>query len=268
MPNDGFSVADVTDFYDEFTDLLQELLGGRAIHFGLSGSDLPEEDRGAAQDRLTLAVARRTGATAGSQVLDIGCGTGQPAVLAAQTTGAFVTGITISKNQLAAARAHGHERVRFEEANALALPFPDDHFDAAYMIESFVHMPDKARALAEAARCLRRRGTLIIADLLSPGQAGRPSLEETGLLVQTQPTLPRLKALLRAADLTLVAVEDIQDRVEPEIKATLALLAQDHPRHRARLGQNRYDKIVRMLRVGLTEVLSLRYVLVTARGTA
>src|ERR1700676_4552312 len=171
MPGNGFSVADVTDFYDEFTDLLQELLGGRAIHFGLSAGDHPDEDRGAAQDRLTLEVARRTGATAGFQVLDIGCGTGQPAVLAAQTTGAFVTGITISKNQLAAARAHGHERVRFEEANALALPFPDDHFDAAYMIESFVHMPDKARALAEAARCLRRRGTLIIADLLSPGQA-------------------------------------------------------------------------------------------------
>lgn len=30
-------------------------------------------------------------------------------------------------------------------ADALTLPFPDEHFDAAYMIESLIHMPDLSR---------------------------------------------------------------------------------------------------------------------------
>jgi ubiquinone/menaquinone biosynthesis C-methylase UbiE len=265
MPAHAYSAADVADLYDEYTDLLQEQLGGRAIHLGLGTDEDPDGDPGEAQDQLTLEVARRIGAATGCHVLDIGCGTGQPATLVAATTGASITGITISKSQLAVANERSHNHVQFEEANALALPFPSNHFDAAYMIESFVHMPDQARALAEAARCLRPGGTLVIADVLSPGPIDRPGIEATGLPVHAPPTLTRLEAMLRAANLILVNADDIQDRIEPQIRASLVFLGQDHPEHRARLGQDRYDRYVTMVRAALIAIQDLRYVLVTAR---
>ncbi|MFD0633875.1 class I SAM-dependent methyltransferase [Catenulispora yoronensis] len=106
-------------------------------------------------DALNLAV--------GDRVLDAGCGLGLPALDVAENTGASVVGITVSQTEVDAATARAEaarmqERVRFQRADYMALPFPDDSFDAVLAMESLVHAPDLGRALREFHRVLRPGG--------------------------------------------------------------------------------------------------------------
>ncbi len=55
-----------------------------------------------------------------------------------------------------AVRRGGVELLDARQADATALPFPDDAFEVATLLEVLEHIPDPARALAEAARVARR----------------------------------------------------------------------------------------------------------------
>jgi O-methyltransferase StaMB len=73
---------------------------------------------------------------AGSQVLDVGCGVGGSGVRIARLTGARVTGISVSQEQITRANtlvksAELTERVVFQQANAIEIPFPAQFFDVA-----------------------------------------------------------------------------------------------------------------------------------------
>ncbi|MFI7121799.1 methyltransferase domain-containing protein [Amycolatopsis sp. NPDC049868] len=121
-----------------------------------------------ALDNLTDQIINRVGAGQGDRVLDLGCGIGGPAIRLARTTGAHVVGVSNVATQIerATARASAEnlaEQVRFEQADALELPFPDESFDAAIAIESLIHM-DRAPALSEIARVLRPGGVFTAAD--------------------------------------------------------------------------------------------------------
>ena len=94
---------------------------------------------------------------AGAQhVLDIGCGEGQVARLAAQG-GARSVGVDPTSAQLAVAveRAGGPSYAR---AAAGALPFADGTFDAAVACLVFEHIRDVDDAIAEVARVLTPNG--------------------------------------------------------------------------------------------------------------
>src|SRR5947209_1459915 len=63
----------------------------------------------------------------GTRLLDVGCGAGQLALIAARA-GASVTGCDISTNWLEKARARAKAeglQVQFEEGDAESLPYPD-----------------------------------------------------------------------------------------------------------------------------------------------
>jgi SAM-dependent methyltransferase len=266
IPGSAPTPENVAGFYDEFTELLQDLSGGRAVHLGYRPDGPGQADEGAAQDRLTLAVADRLHAGSGSRILDIGCGTGQPALLIAGSTGAAVTGISISKRQVAAARARdpGPARVEFRLADALDLPFNDGSFDAACMIESLIHMPDHVRALAQDRRILRPGGTLVIAGLVAPAQAPDSPLGASGVPLHIPPTLGQLTASLKGGGLEMVRAEDIHSGVLPSIEALLTALDADHPGHRGRLGGDRYKQALTMVRTVGEALRSLIYMLITA----
>src|SRR5690242_12913712 len=73
----------------------------------------------------------RLNVTPGCRLLDVGCGSGQLALIAARD-GVDVTGVDIAGNLVkrAEARAQAERlRARFEEADAEALPFEDASFD-------------------------------------------------------------------------------------------------------------------------------------------
>jgi ubiquinone/menaquinone biosynthesis C-methylase UbiE len=121
--------------------------------------------------RRVVACARIAG---GEDVLDIGCGTGTLAVMAARAApGVTVTGLDADASILARARkradAAGLES-RFDEGRSTALPYADASFDLVLSTLFFHHLPDDAKrqTAAELVRVLRPGGRLVVGDVGRP----------------------------------------------------------------------------------------------------
>ena len=97
----------------------------------------------------------------GQVVLDLGSGTGYPAILAAQTVGASgsVTGIDLAGDMLAVAERKatqlGLPNVTFRTGDASTLPFETASFDAVISRFCLMFLPDVPKASAEIARVLK-----------------------------------------------------------------------------------------------------------------
>ena len=123
---------------------------------------------GAVTERLEMAaVLELLAPLEGKRVLDAGCGDGAYS-LAATERGAFVTGVDVSAEMLAAAQARSAARgvkVDWRQGDVLALPFPDASFDLAIAITVLCLVSDPQRAVRELARVLVPGGRLVIGDL-------------------------------------------------------------------------------------------------------
>jgi len=106
------------------------------------------------------AVFERVGLSAQTNYLDVGCGSGLAAQLAAQQ-GAKVTGVDAAKNLLAIAqsRVPGGE---FRVADLEELPFTDKTFDLVTGFNSFQYAANPDAALAEAKRVAKYGSTVVI----------------------------------------------------------------------------------------------------------
>jgi SAM-dependent methyltransferase len=102
----------------------------------------------------------------GVRLLDVGCGSGYAARMAARL-GADVTGLDITPELLAIAR----ERVpgaTFVEGGMDTLPFEDGSFDAVVGFNAFQFADDPARAVAESARVVRPGGAVAATTFAEP----------------------------------------------------------------------------------------------------
>jgi demethylmenaquinone methyltransferase/2-methoxy-6-polyprenyl-1,4-benzoquinol methylase len=106
----------------------------------------------------------------GDRVLDVATGTGKLALGAAAIVGPAgeVVGLDASSRMLARARRAGPDRVRWLEADAMALPFAGGTFDAVTIGFGLRNLPDTGAALAEMARVLRPGGRLVILEIAEP----------------------------------------------------------------------------------------------------
>jgi SAM-dependent methyltransferase len=119
-------------------------------------------DDGAAYERYMGKWSRLAGETfldwlapqTGLRWLDVGCGNGAfTEMLVERCAPASVHGVDPSEGQLAYARTRPASRAaQFRRGDAMALPFPDDAFDAAVMPLVIFFVPDPARGVAEMAR--------------------------------------------------------------------------------------------------------------------
>jgi ubiquinone/menaquinone biosynthesis C-methylase UbiE len=108
----------------------------------------------------------------GHRVLDVGCGTGTLALAVARVVApsGSLTGIDTSPQMIARATAKAARRrlpAQFQVADASALPFDDDSFDAAVSSLVLHHLPEAARAGAvqELLRVVRPGGRVVLADM-------------------------------------------------------------------------------------------------------
>lgn len=99
-----------------------------------------------------------------ARLLEVAAGTGAVTRAIARSTPASVNIVATDLNpaMLAEAKAQPIARpVEWREADALALPFGDDEFDAVLCQFGVMFFPDRVRAFSEVHRVLRDRGTFL-----------------------------------------------------------------------------------------------------------
>jgi ubiquinone/menaquinone biosynthesis C-methylase UbiE len=105
-----------------------------------------------------------------SHLLDVGCGSGGPAMRLAERTGAAVVGIDQVEEGIATATRLAAERgladrARFVRADAGGpLPFADGTFDSVVSIDVMCHLPDRREILREWHRVTRPGARILFTD--------------------------------------------------------------------------------------------------------
>jgi SAM-dependent methyltransferase len=131
--------------------------------FGPLTADDYERSMGRWSRRLAPLFLDFVGGPNGGRVLDVGCGTGSLTFAAAERSPtAEVVGCDIAEPLLARARsANPHPgRVRFEQGDACALPYPDSEFGRVLSGLVLMFVPDGPLAAREMARVARPGGTV------------------------------------------------------------------------------------------------------------
>jgi SAM-dependent methyltransferase len=109
-------------------------------------------------------VQKRVGSMNVSRILEVAAGTGvvTRALAAVASEGASIVATDLNHAMLDEAAAIGTARpVRWQQADAMALPFPDGEFDAVVCQFGVMFFPDKSRAFSEARRVLEPGGVFI-----------------------------------------------------------------------------------------------------------
>ena len=111
----------------------------------------------------------------GGTLLDVACGSGQLALMAAKD-GMAVTGVDIASNLVERARDRAIAaglRIRFEEADAEALPFDDAQFDVVTSLIGAMFAPRPDRVAAELLRVCKPGGIIAMANWTAQGFVGQ-----------------------------------------------------------------------------------------------
>ena len=118
---------------------------------------------------------QQLGITPGTRLLDVGCGAGQLALIAARA-GAVVTGCDIATNWLERARTRAAAEglnITFEEGDAEALPYEDGQFDAVTSMFGAMFAPRPELVAAQLSRVCRPGGTIAMANWTPAGFIGQ-----------------------------------------------------------------------------------------------
>ncbi len=145
-------------------------------------------------------------------VLDLGSGTGYPALLGAQTVGpsGSVIGLDLAEQMLAAARRKamtlGLANVTFRTGDVTALPFEANSFDAVTSRFCLMFLPEIPKATAEIARVLKPGGWVAAAVWSAPDKNPYLMIPITVIkqfldLPPPDPTAPGIFRLAKPGDL-------------------------------------------------------------------
>ncbi len=164
------------------SDLLDRILE-RLKQMGISPDDVKPDDL-APVDELHIGgraateyAVSKLAPSKGDHVLDVGCGIGGAARYIAAHTGCRVTGIDLTPDFIAVAKALTKltgQKAGFEVASALEMPFEDSAFDAAITLHVAMNIPDRAGLYAEVARVLKPGGEFCVYDVMRKGTGGVP----------------------------------------------------------------------------------------------
>jgi ubiquinone/menaquinone biosynthesis C-methylase UbiE len=149
----------------------------------------------------------------GLKVLDLGSGTGYPALLAAQTVGPLgsVIGLDLAEQMVAAADRKAQRlsltNVMFRQGDVTTLPFENRSFDAVTSRFCLMFLPDIPRAVSEIARVLKPGGWMAVAVWAAPDKNPSISLSMEAIrkvvdLPPPDPAAPGIFRLAKPGDLS------------------------------------------------------------------
>ena len=137
--------------------------------------------------RVPLDMAAFTAVGTPRSVLETACGTGivTRALRAALPSDVTITATDFSNDMLAVAREKFGNGVVFQQADGVALPFPNDLFDAVVCQFGMMFFPDKQKGLQEAFRVLAW-----VADICSASGTNIGSIRLAACSMKAPPACP------------------------------------------------------------------------------
>lgn len=176
------------------------------------------------------ALAERAEIGAGAHVADFCAGLGGPARYFAHRHGAVVTGIELTPARVAGAqeltRLVGLEdRVRILQGDVMDVPLAAASQDVVVSQEAFLHVPDMARAFAEAHRILRPGGRFAFTNWVAhkPLSDADARLMWEGMATRQLYSLQAHAELLAQAGFTVDRIEDLTPEWADILRQRLAM---------------------------------------------
>jgi len=146
------------------TDDSQYTLDSIALYESIYGKDFISPGGAATARNFIRKLALKEGAL----VLDVGCGLGGSAFMMAREFGLIVDGIDLSHNMVKSAMERCtnyalEAQVKLTQGDCLELEH-ENHYDAIYSRDVFLHIPDKERLFGVLHRALKPGGRLLFTD--------------------------------------------------------------------------------------------------------
>ncbi|KAE8373663.1 S-adenosyl-L-methionine-dependent methyltransferase [Aspergillus bertholletiae] len=214
----------VNNYYDLATDFYEEAWA-QSFHFCRFSIGEPFLQALARHEHY---LAYKLGIKRGVEVLDVGCGVGGPAREIARFTGCQVVGVNNNGYQIARATHHTQkaglaEQVSFVKGDFMNLDFPDNKFDAVYVIEATVHAPSLQKVYEQIFRVLKPGGRFGVYEWVMTDQfdesnpkhrAIRLGIERGNGIVNMRTQTEAAEAI-QAAGFVLEHEEDLATRPDP-----------------------------------------------------
>jgi ubiquinone/menaquinone biosynthesis C-methylase UbiE len=163
-------------------------------------------------------LAQKAGIESTSYVLDVGSGMGGPARYLASRYGCRVMGLDVTESRYRSAlrltkMVKLDHLVDFRLGNALNMPFADNTFDVVMGQETWAHIPEKPRLIAECTRVVKLGGIIAFTDVLRRGVLDHSEKErlQKDMAIPSLETAEGYGQLLAESGSILILQEDLSD---------------------------------------------------------
>ncbi len=221
----------IQEYYEGQVEPIYRAIAGAILHLGIFQG---AESRETATERTKAFLASHLELGPGLRVADLGSGYADTARFLASRFGCRVLAINLVHSQNVHARSLNEraglqDRVFLIEGDFARTPLSSALFQVVWSQEAFLHAPDRAAVIREAARLLEPGGNLIFTDLL---QTGLMEPEEARLIfervhIQSLETFDSYARHLAAAGLTPRAIVDLSNNVAPSYQDHVDTLRED-----------------------------------------
>lgn len=214
------------EHYDIGNDLYRCMLDRRMVYtcgYWAHADNLDDAQR----DKLDL-VCRKLSVREGMRILDIGCGWGSFAKYAAETYGARVVGVTVSREQVELGTEHCRGlpvELRLQDYREV-----DEKFDAIVSLGMFEHVGHKNyRTYMNVVRRCLKKGALCLLHTIGKNDS-RPGVDPwIGKYIFPNGEIPSLKQIAQSME-PLMHVEDLHN-FGPDYDRTLMAWNHNFNRH-------------------------------------